>query len=61
MLQATFQVNPLMGEVLRFCETETFVVDGIVYHPPQKETRYTAEFYRHRPMFELIADDEPLN
>lgn len=57
MLQAKHQEHDVMGEVLRFWETRPFEVDGIVYFPPQMETRYTMEFYRHRPMFELKADD----
>lgn len=51
------QMNlPDTGEVTRFYESAPFEVDGIRYYPPQRDTRFTLEFYRHQPMFVLKSD-----
>lgn len=47
---------PDMGEVTRFYESTPFEVDGIMYYPPQRDTRFTLEFYSHQPMFVLKSD-----
>lgn len=47
---------PDTGEVTRFYEDTPFEVDGIMYYPPQRNSRFTGEYFRHQPMFVLKSD-----